>query len=322
MPFEFRPAVRESIWTLLGLAGGTGSGKTWTGMRLATGLSGQKKFAVLDTENGRAKFYADYFKFDHENLYPPFTPDRYTEGIVAASKAGYEVILVDSASHEWAGDGGVLDMQEAELDRMAGNDYGKREACKMASWIKPKMEHKAMVQKLLQVRAHVILCFRAEPHIEMAKENNKTVVRPKKGLTGLDGWFPVCEKSLPFEMTSYFLLTADAPGIPKPITLREPHRPFFPTGEQITEECGRKLAEWARGGVATSTPSLPDVDSGLKPELHPRCETCNRPMEFVPAGKKSTGQAYPAFWRCAEHRTSITHEQALAEAKRLEAGRL
>lgn len=240
--FMFRPAVRESVGLLVGLSGASGSGKTWSAMRLAKGMAGDKRFAVIDTEAGRAKHYADSFAFDHGDLTPPFSPARYAEAIAAADAAGYSVIVVDSASHEHAGEGGILDMQEAEFQRMGGGDN-----VKMASWIKPKGEHKRMVQKLLQVRAHLILCFRAEEKIEMAREGNKTVVRPKVTLTGIRGWVPICEKNLPFELTASFLLIPDKPGVPNPIKLQEQHKPYFPSGSVLTEESGRMLAAWARG---------------------------------------------------------------------------
>lgn len=250
MSFQFRPAIREQVGLLIGMAGGTGSGKTYSAMRMAAGISGDKPFAVIDTEAGRAKHYADAFRFDHGDLKPPFRPDAYAEAIMAADKAGYGVIVVDSVSHVWAGDGGVLDWQEDELDRMAGDDWKKREAVKMAAWIKPKMSHKAMVQKLLQVRAHLILCFRAEQKIEMVREDGKMKIVPKQSLTGLDGWLPVCEKMLPFELTASFLLTADAPGIPKPIKLQQQHRALFPLDKPINEESGKRIAEWAKGSAA------------------------------------------------------------------------
>jgi hypothetical protein len=249
MTFSFRPAVRENVGLIIGLAGGTGSGKTFTAMRLASGIAGDKRFAVIDTEAGRAKHYADQFKFDHGDLKPPFRPDTYAQAIAAADAAGYPVIVVDSVSHVWAGDGGVLDWQEDELTRMAGDDWKKREACKMAAWIKPKMAHKHMVQKLLQVRAHLILCFRAEEKIEIVKEDGKTKIVPKQGPTGLLGWMPVCEKALPFELTASFLMTHDAPGVPKPIKLQEQHRALFPRDKPITEESGRAIAQWAAGGT-------------------------------------------------------------------------
>ena len=139
---------------------------------------------------------------------------------------------------------------------MAGNDWQRRESCKMAAWIKPKMAHKHMVQRLLQVRAHLIICMRSEPKVEMVKDNNgKWQIQPKATLTGLDGWVPICEKNFPFELTASFLLTADQPGIPKPIKLEGQHRPFFPLDRQIDETAGQRLAEWAAGGKPAPTVS-------------------------------------------------------------------
>jgi hypothetical protein len=252
MTFTFRPAIRENVQLLIGVAGGTGSGKTFSAMRLASGMSGGKPFVVIDTENGRARHYADAFKFDCGDLRAPFRPNAYAEAIIAADAAGYPVIVVDSFSHEHAGEGGILDMQEAELNRLAGDDWKKREAVKMLSWAACKKEHKHMMQKLLQVKANVILCFRAEEKIEVAKVDGKTVVRPKQSLVGLDGWIPVCEKTVPFEMTCSFLLTPDAPGIPKPIKLQQQHRPFIRLDSPLDENAGARLQEWAAGGIKVS----------------------------------------------------------------------
>lgn len=257
MSFQFKRGVRENVGLLIGLAGGTGSGKTFTAMRLASGIAGGKPFALIDTESRRGLHYADQFVFDHAELRPPFRPEAYAEAIVAADQANYPVIVVDSTSHVWAGEGGVLDWQEEELDRMAGTDYAKRERVKMAAWIKPKVAHKHMVQRLLQVRAHLILCFRAEQKIEMVKKDGKLEIVPKQSLTGLDGWIPVCEKNLPFELTASFLLMAARPGIPLPIKLQEQHKPLFPLDQPITEESGKRIAEWAAGGQAVKVPPPP-----------------------------------------------------------------
>lgn len=248
--FTFRPAKRESVSLLIGLAGGTGSGKTYSAMRLAKGLAGDRRFAVIDTEAGRAKHYADEFAFDHGDLTAPFTPDRYAEAIRAADEAGYPVVVVDSASHEHAGEGGLLDMHEEEFERL-----GRRGEVKMTAWIKPKMEHKRMVARLLQVRAHVILCFRAESKVEMVKgPDGKMQVRPMRSVTGLDGWVPICEKTLPYELTLSFLLLADTPGLPKPIKLQAQHRAFVPLDQPLTEDVGRGLGVWAAGGEAPEVP--------------------------------------------------------------------
>lgn len=245
LTFELKPAKRERVPLLIGLSGGTGSGKTLTALLMAKGMSDGQRFAVIDTESRRALAYADSFQFDHGELAAPFTPKAYMDAIAKVDSGGYPVIVVDSMSHEYAGDGGILDMQEAEFAKM-----NHEERNKMRSWIRPKMEHKRMMSRLLQIRAHLILCFRAEPKIEMAKENGKTVIREKRGYTGLDGWFPVCEKSLPYELTAYFLLLAGEPGVPRPIKLMEQHRGFFPKGKAIDEACGRELATWAAGGEA------------------------------------------------------------------------
>jgi hypothetical protein len=250
MTFTFKKARRENVSLVIGLAGGTGSGKTYTALRLATGMAGDKPFVLIDTEAGRGKHYADQFNFDHGDLRPPFRPDAYIEAIKAADEAGYPVIVVDSMSHVWAGEGGALQWQEEELQRMAGSDWKKRKQCGPASWIVPKMAHKQMVQKLLQIRAHLILCFRAEEKIEIVRNaEGKTEIVPKSGPTGLNGWMPICEKSLPFELTVSFLLTADAPGIPKKIKLQRQHMALFPLDKEISEESGRRIAIWAKGGT-------------------------------------------------------------------------
>src|SRR5258708_34777413 len=107
-------------------------------MRRGSGMCTGKACAAIDTEERRALHYADEFKFDHVELRPPFRPESYADAVVAADASGYPVIVVDSGSHVWAGDGGVLDWQDEELTRMAGDDYAKRERVKMAAWIKPK----------------------------------------------------------------------------------------------------------------------------------------------------------------------------------------
>lgn len=269
MSFTFRPAIREQVPLLIGLAGGTGSGKTFSAMRIAKGLSGitGKRFAIIDTEAGRGRHYADQFSFDHGDLAPPFTPERYADAIVAADKAGYPVIVVDSTSHVWSGDGGCLDMQEAELDRMAGDNWQKRESCKMAAWIKPKIQHKRMTAKLLQIRAHVILCFRAEPKVEMTRVDGKMQVAAKVGLTGIDGWFPICEKMLPYELTLSVLLLASKPGVPLPIKMQEQHRAIVPLDRTLDESVGVGLAAWSSGGAAPqSQPEKPTTEAMIDAE--------------------------------------------------------
>ena len=248
-PFEFRPAVRANIPLILMFSGPTGGGKTYSALRVAKGLAGGERFAYLDTENGRALHYADEFSFDHGDLSAPFSPDRYAEAVKAADDAGYPVIVVDSASHEHAGEGGLIDLHSAALDRMAGDDWKRREACSMAAWVEPKRLHKLFVSRLLQIKAHLIVCLRAEQKIEMAKDSRgRTEIRKKiaPGIS-LDGWTPIAERNLAFEATLSCLFLPDAPGVPKPIKMEQQHRLLVPLDQPINEDVGASLAEWARG---------------------------------------------------------------------------
>jgi hypothetical protein len=265
MSFTFRAAKRENVSLLIGLAGSSGSGKTFSALRVASGLAGGERFAVIDTEAGRAKHYADRFAFDHGDLKPPFRPSAYADAIAAADDGGYPVIVVDSTSHEHAGEGGLLDWHEEELDRMAGSDWKKRDTMNMAAWVKPKMAHRQFIGRLLQVRAHLILCFRAEQKIDMVKDpqTGKMKIVPKKLLSGHVDWIPICEKNTLYELTLSLLLTADAPGVAKPVKLEDQLRSFVPLDEPLTEQTGASLAEWARGSSTSEPASRPagsDVD--------------------------------------------------------------
>lgn len=259
--YTFRPAIKEEVGLIIGLIGPSGSGKTYSAMRLASGIVGEgKRFAVIDTESRRALHYADRFQFDHLELHPPFRPETYTGAIKAADEAGYGAIVVDSCSHEWAGEGGILDWQEEELTRMAGDDYRKREAVKMASWIKPKQSHKQMVQRFLQVKSNLILCFRAEEKVKIQKdENNKTVIVPV-------GFQPICSKELPYELTVSFLLLPEKPGFPQPLKLQEQHKAIFPLNREINEVSGKAISDWAKGGAKKQSENETPLDT-MKTEM-------------------------------------------------------
>lgn len=294
MSITFRKAVRENVGLIIGLAGPSGSGKTFSAMRLAAGMSQGKPFAVIDTEAGRAKHYADRFAFDHADLQPPFRPSNYADAIKAADAAGYPVIVVDSFSHEHAGEGGLLDWHEEELTRIAKDDWKKREACKMTAWIKPKTDHKRMVQRLLQVRAHLILCFRAEQKVDIVRTNDGMQVQPKKLASGFSDWIPICEKNLLYELTASFLLTPEHPGVPKPIKLEAQHKAVISITNPLDEQAGRTLAEWAQGGqsIPKAAQSLQQAAEALAGEpVDVTVHDTNEPAPFIwRMGKEHKGK--------------------------------
>src|SRR5258708_34193941 len=137
--FDDKPAVREQVPLLIGRMGPSGSGKTYSALRLATGIhevTGGEIY-VIDTEARRALHYAEQFKFRHVQFDAPFGSLDYLAAIRHCVAKGAKVIVIDSMSHEHSGPGGYLLTQEAEVQRMAGDDYAKRERVKMAGWIKP-----------------------------------------------------------------------------------------------------------------------------------------------------------------------------------------
>src|SRR3972149_1415174 len=159
MSYTFRRAIREQASEHLALAGSSGSGKTYSALRLARGLAGDRgRVALIDTEAGRAPPYAERFDFDHCDLKPPFAPSAYADAIAAAEGAGYPVIVVDSLSHEWAGDGGCQDLHDAAHERLGGTDQTN-----VLAWREPKLAHKRVGSRLLPCRAHSIGSPRAAP---------------------------------------------------------------------------------------------------------------------------------------------------------------
>jgi len=233
MTFKFQTGKRLNTHILISLAGASGSGKTYSAMELATGICGDEPFAVVDTEAGRALHYADQFRFDHADFGPPFTPERYLEAVKSAEKAGYKAIVIDSMSHEFDGEGGIMEAAENSGAKGPG------------AWKEPKARHKKMMNAFLQVRTHLIFCLRAEERIDMSKKDERGRIIVENA-----GWHPIQEKRFLYEMTASFTLRPDAPGVVDlslPHKVQDQHRMAFPPGSHINRDAGKLLASWARG---------------------------------------------------------------------------
>ena len=219
--------------------------------RLAAGICGEEPFAVLDTEARRGLHYADDYDFEHMDLGPPFTPDRYLESIRALAKRGFRAVVVDSMSHEWEGEGGVLEMADKDTAKSPSN------------WIKPKAAHKRLVNGLLQVGTNLIFCLRAQEKVEVVADPDRVAER---SWCARLGGIRSSEKRFLFEMTASFTLRPDAPGVVDlslPHKLQDQHRMAFPPGQHISHEAGVLLGAWARGD-AIETPDKELWDGGRK----------------------------------------------------------
>jgi hypothetical protein len=258
--FSFDPAVRERVPLLIGLCGPSGSGKTYSALRLAQGMAKINPGPILfiDTENRRGLHYAENFSFKHADFGAPFGSLDYLEAMREADRLKPSVIVVDSMSHEHEGPGGLVDMQDKEMQRLAGEDYGtwKAERFNMIAWQKPKAARRLLLQGITRLNANVILCFRAG---EKSKPQKNA-----KGKTEIveQGFTPIAGSEFVYEMTLCALLRAGARGVPtwdsdKPgehaaIKLPGQFRDLFEGGGPITEQHGEALAKWAMGGAEPS----------------------------------------------------------------------
>jgi len=257
MTVTFRPAadVEGVRYALVALAGPSGGGKTKSALRLATGLAnGNGKIAAIDSEARRMLHYKDQFKFDYAEFGPPFTPERMIEHLsIAAKHAGDNgVVIVDSMSHEYAGDGGLQDIHDELLEKLAKGNPARMEALSAPAWRDAKMRHRRMMSRLLQCKAHFIFCLRADDKIKFVKRTVKRDDGSSYEKTEIVpiGWQPSCEKGFMFEMACSFMLSDTAKHLPTPIKLPDEFAPMFPLDRPISEESGIALAKWARGSAA------------------------------------------------------------------------
>jgi ABC-type dipeptide/oligopeptide/nickel transport system ATPase subunit len=250
--FEDKPAVREKVPLLIGLMGPSGSGKTFSALRLATGIQAVSggEIYFIDTEAKRGLHYADRFKYRHMEFGAPFGSLDYLAAITHCVKKGAGVVVVDSMSHEHDGPGGVLEQHEQELDRMAGQDYAKRNSMNLIAWAKPKAARRQLISGLLQLNCNFVFCFRAKEKAKPVKRDNRTVIENQ-------GWMPIAGEEFVYEQTINCLLLPSSNGVPtwrsdEPgeramMKLPEQFRPLFPDDRRLDEETGAAMAEWAAG---------------------------------------------------------------------------
>ena len=251
--FVASPAVRSHVPLLIGLTGPSGSGKTFTALRLATGIQtvtgGDIYF--IDTESRRALHYADTFKFKHVPFDAPFGSLDYLEALQFCVGQGAGVVIVDSFSHEHEGPGGMVDLHDAILDRMAGDDWKKRDKMTMLAWSEPKQKRRRLINGILQLNANFVFCFRAK--------NTSKPVKGANGKTEVEqmGFMPIAGEEFVYEQTLNALLLPGANGVPtwEPegvgertmVKLPRQFRALARRPGPLDEDVGAKMAQWAAG---------------------------------------------------------------------------
>lgn len=173
----FQKADKRQGRLRIALTAPSGGGKTYSGLLMATGiveamkklgLDTGKGIAVIDTENGSALDYADRFEFDHLKIDPPYTTPKYVTAMQEAYEGGYAVLFVDSLSHAWAGEGGLLQKKEA-LDTRGGNSY--------TNWAGITKEHEQLKAIILSNKIHLICAMRSKQDY-IIEQNDKSKSAP------------------------------------------------------------------------------------------------------------------------------------------------
>jgi hypothetical protein len=226
---QIQTASRKKVKIRMNIASPSGFGKTYSALRLAYGMTGNwAKIAVIDTEHDSASLYAHLGEFKTLRLDPPFSAERYIAAIDTCEKAGMELIIIDSITHIWKGQGGILEYQ---------NSLGGR----YQDWAKATPLYQKWLNRILQSPCHVITTNRKKQAYNLITEGNRTKVEK----AGLDDEI---REGYEYEMTLAFEIINEKhmAKVSKDRTGLFVHLPEF----IITEETGKMILKWCQMGEA------------------------------------------------------------------------
>ena len=312
--FESTKATRGRGNLTIGLIGPSGGGKTYSALRLATGIQrvDPGPIFVIDTEARRATHYAPTegesvdpskgrFDFHHVEFLAPFGSLDYLEAIDHCISLGAKTIIIDSMSHEHEGEGGMLDRHESECLRLMKEWQKDRNTVQFSAWAVPKAERNRLKQRMLQIPANFILCYRAKDKLKPVKGKE-----PEKL-----GWMPIGDLVFLFEMTVCALLLPGAGGVPtwapeeageKMLTKLPGYlaNVFGGSPRPLDEAAGEAMAKWAAGGVVVAPT---DDEAAAVVEQVNRAQTAQaldevtsiaRLRDWAPNQHKAIGEAVKA----------------------------
>ncbi len=238
----FKKAERKKAYLKMALCGVSGSGKTYSAILLAKGLGG--RVAMIDTENGSGEMYADIADYDVAVLAPPFSPAAYINAIKEAEREGYNVLIIDSLSHAWSGQGGVLEMVDKQAATSRSNNS-------YTAWRNVTPEHNRLVDAILQCRMHVIVCMRSKTAYELQENERGKKVPVKVGLA------PIQRDGMEYEFTIVFDIDRERHYA---IASKDRTGLFEGKIEPITPETGELIRQWIDGGIEAPLQPAPKAD--------------------------------------------------------------
>lgn len=266
---EIKKASRKKAKIKLGLSAPSGFGKTYSALLLGKGLVGSyEKIVVIDTENESASLYSHLGDYSVLPLSAPYTPERYIQAIDSCIKAGFELIIIDSITHEWNGKGGCLEIVEA-----LGGRY--------QDWAKVTPRHSAFIDKIIQSDIHIITTVRNKQDYEMNKDQNGKVKVEKVGMRQetRDGY--EYELTVSLDIINDKHLTKAG----KDRTGLFMNKPEF----IITEEIGKTIIEWCNSGIVETK----EDPTKQLPGLQKRYESAKDKLVFLDAAEKGMKEKYP-----------------------------
>lgn len=190
-----RKAEKRQVKLKLCIQGPSGSGKTKGALYLATNLWPEAKILVVDSENESASLYADDFDFDTIPLDPPFESSRYEACIDYAVEHKYDVLIIDSVTHQWDGEGGILRRKE-EMDR-------RPNANSWANWAAFTPEHTHFIESIKQSPIHIIATLRSKQEYSADKNDKGKTKIAKMGMA------PIQREGFDYEFTIVFDVQMD-----------------------------------------------------------------------------------------------------------------
>ncbi len=239
--FNIRKAERRQAKLRLALTGVSGSGKTLGAINLASGMGG--KIVVIDTEHKSADLYANVAEYDVLNLDKPFTPEKYIQAIQHCEDAGYNIIIIDSLSHAWAGEGGALDMHDNFTQASTSkNSY--------VAWKEVTPWQNKLINTIIQSSSHIIVTMRVKTQYEVLDNNGKKKII-KIGLA------PIQREGMDYEFTTVLSLDKDSYLY---TSQKDRTQIFEGNHERLSKETGKKLMEWLMSGKSNEEIEKEEID--------------------------------------------------------------
>lgn len=228
---QIRKAERKKAKLRLGIAAPSGAGKTYSSLLIAYGITGDwEKIGMIDTENGSGDLYAHLGDYSVIPIEAPFTPDKYIKAIKMFEENGFEAIIIDSLTHAWSGEGGVLETVDT---MMAGSKN------KFTAWREATPMHNSLVNAMLQSKCHIIATMRAKTEYVLEEDDRGKKVPKKVGMA------PIQRDGMEYEFTVMLDISHQH------VATATKDRTSLLDGQFFKPdiETGQKLLEWLETGI-------------------------------------------------------------------------